>query len=321
MILPPCVSIQLNVNQPSPTSAAIVEERCDAILGEARCEVTVGESPPAQEGVGCWTATVDAASDAPLTASVWLRDPAHPDRREVRRSVEFRQRDAPPDRWATMGLLIAALVTIEEHSATPLPDDAAERAKRERDAQRAAELLRASQPPPVTASRFVVDLRAAGLVATGMMPEVVWGLRAELAAGTRHLVGLARVSYLPSRTASAPTDVHEGADFRLVAPGLGGCWIASGATRLSARLCVGADFNISKVQGFGVSLPNGHTVEWGALWAGLGLQLRLFSHAFLAASLEGTAAIARPSFTLNSGDFYSIPPFGAYASLGLAVPY
>jgi hypothetical protein len=79
--------------------------------------------------------------------------------------------------------------------------------------------------------------------------------------------------------------------------------------------------NISKVQGFGVSLPTGHTVDWGALWAGIGLQLRLFSHAVLAASLEGTAAIARPSFTLNSGDFYSIPPFGAYASLGLAVPY
>jgi hypothetical protein len=322
MILPPCVSIELNANQPSLSSAAIVEERCGAILGKDRCHVSLGSSSSQEGNASCWLASIDAANDVPLVATVVLRNPAHPERRDVERSVEFRQRDAPPDRWATLGLLIAALVTIEEHSATPAPDaDSPDAAQRLRDAERAAALLRATEPPPTAPRRIAVDLRASALLATGMVPGTAWGLRGEVAIGTRRLAGLVRFSYLPSRTETTPAVPRQGGDFQLWAPGIGLSWKSGEAHRLSIRICGGGDLNITAGQGFGISEPAQRTVQWGSLWAGLAGQLRLFSHAFLVAGLEGTAAIKRPSFTLNSGDLYTVPPVGAYASLGLAIPY
>src|SRR5258708_6881117 len=173
MLLPPCVSIELGATQPAASSAAILVDRCDAILGESRCQL----APTGVEltAPGCWTARVQAPTDAPLTATVVLRDPGHPDRRTVQRSVEFHPRDAPSDRWATLGLLIAALVTIEEHSATPLPDDSAERAARERDAERAAALLKASMPPPAQPKRVTYGVRAAWRRARGGVRGVLEG--------------------------------------------------------------------------------------------------------------------------------------------------
>ncbi|MEA2701146.1 MAG: hypothetical protein QOI66_5417 [Myxococcales bacterium] len=322
MILPPCVSIELNANQPSLSSAAIVEERCGAILGKDRCHVSLGSSPSQEATASCWVASIDAANDVPLVATVVLHNPARPERRDVERSVEFRQRDAPADRWATLGLLIAALVTIEEHSATPPPPaDSPDAAQRLRDAQRAAALLRATEQPPPAPQKIAVDIRASALLAAGMVPGTAWGLRGEVAIGTRRLAGLARFSYLPSRSETAPTAPRQGGDFRLWAPGVGLCWKSGEAHRLSMRICGGGDLNITAGQGFGISEPAQHTVQWGSLWAGVGAQLRLFSHAFVVAGLEGTAGIERPSFTLNSGDLYTVPPVGGYASLGLAVPY
>ncbi len=67
--------------------------------------------------------------------------------------------------------------------------------------------------------------------------------------------------------------------------------------------------------------PAQHTVTWGSAWAGIAAQLRLIAHASLFAGIEGSVGIERPSFTLNSGDFYEVPAFGGYASMGLLVPY
>jgi hypothetical protein len=134
-------------------------------------------------------------------------------------------------------------------------------------------------------------------------------------------MGQARVSYLPTRSEPASADGRQGGNFRLLAVGLGGCRVALGGGRLSARLCIGGDWDVTTVQGYGVTEPAQHTVTWGSLWAGLGAQLRLFSHASLYLGIEGTAGLQRPSFTLNSGDFYKVPAFGGYASLGLMIPY
>jgi|SRR5579872_2225060 len=322
MMLPPCVSVELDVNQPSLASAAIVEERCDAILGEGRCQVTVGVPEPAETTSGCWTARVRAAGDAPLTATVLLHDRNRPERREVQRTVDFQPRDAPSDRWATMGLLIAALVTIEEHSASPPSDDAADRERRQRETEQAAELLRRSVPPPPIERRHaVIDVRATALLATGMMPGWVWGLRGEANLTGKHWAVQGRLSYLPSQSDAGTADGHEGGDFRLVAPGIGACGMTSETRRLSGRLCAGGDLNLTRVEGFGVTEPAQHTVRWGALWAGIAGQLRIFPHAYVVAGLDGTAALKRPSFTLDSGDFYAMPAYGAYASLGLAATY
>ena len=318
MLLPPCVAIELGAEPPAASSAAIVVDRCDVILGQGRCHLLVSELPDDQAAApGCWRARVQAPSDAPLAATVVLHDPARPERRTVERSVEFLPRDAPIDRWATLGLLIAALVTIEEHSATEGADDAEERAAQAREAERAAALLRASQPR----SHVVVDVRAAALVAQGMMPGWALGFRAEANLGSARWLGQARLSYLPTRSEAGSADGRQGGDFRLLAAGLAGCRAGGGAGRLSARVCLGGDVNITDVQGYGVTEPAQHTVTWGSIWLGIGAELRLFTHASLFAGIDGRWGLKRPSFSLDSGNFYEVPALGGYGSLGLAVPF
>ncbi|HVR63388.1 MAG TPA: hypothetical protein VMU50_15915 [Polyangia bacterium] len=320
MLLPPCVAIELDAKQSAASSAAIVVDRCDVVLGQGRCHLVVDGPPGDEEAAAprCWRARVQAPTDAPLAATVVLHDPARPERRTVQRSVEFLPRDAPIDRWATLGLLIAALVTIEEHSATEADSDAESRAARALEAERAAALLKASLPRE---SRVAFDLRASALLAHGMMPGWAFGVRGEANLGSEHWKGQARVSYLPSRSEAGSAGGRQGGDFRLLAFGLGACRAGGGARRISARLCAGGDLNVTDVQGYGVTEPAQHTVAWGSLWVGLGVELRVFSHAALFAGIDGSVGLKRPSFTLDSGNFYQVPAVGGYGSAGLVVPF
>src|SRR5437899_326589 len=95
--------------------------------------------------------------------------------------------------------------------------------------------LNANQPS--LSSAAVVEERASALLATVMVPGTAWGLRGEVAIGSNRLAGLARFSYLPSRSETTPTAPRQGGDFRLWAPGIGLCWKSGEAHRLSTRIC------------------------------------------------------------------------------------
>src|SRR5260221_8740047 len=113
-----CVAIQIIGPSVRPTEIEALQQRCGGILGSDRCRVMMpqvsGEGRLADSS--CWRATVVIA-DKDAAATVVLAAGSGPTARETRRDLTFADRDLIPERWATLGLVIAALVTIEEHSA------------------------------------------------------------------------------------------------------------------------------------------------------------------------------------------------------------
>src|SRR5450432_1912982 len=111
-----CVAVEISVSTAAQDQRAALERRCSDILGAHRCRIVgPGEG---DASVGCWQVVVTTEGGVtPTDASVILDDPTDPSHAPVKRDVTFRPNDAIAERWATLGLVIAALVTVEEHSA------------------------------------------------------------------------------------------------------------------------------------------------------------------------------------------------------------
>src|SRR6516225_1858554 len=112
-----CVAVEVSGSPAAQEQRAALERRCSDILGARRCRIVAPGDPGAGD-VTCWQVVVTTeGGETPAEASVVLSDATDPQHAAVRRDVTFRPNDAVTERWATLGLVIAALVTVEEHSA------------------------------------------------------------------------------------------------------------------------------------------------------------------------------------------------------------
>src|SRR5690349_16655759 len=109
-----CVAVEVAGAPAAQEQRAALERRCSEILGARRCRIVT----QADDTAACWHARVTTeGGDPPAEASVVLADETEPLHAPVRRDITFRPNDVVVERWATLGLVIAALVTVEEHSA------------------------------------------------------------------------------------------------------------------------------------------------------------------------------------------------------------
>jgi hypothetical protein len=314
-----CVAIEI-ASAPAAEQQAALERRCSDILGARRCRV-VGPSDiaAASPGAPCWQVVVTTAGgDTPGEASVVLSDAADPAHAPVRRDVTFRPNDAVAERWATLGLVIAALVTVEEHSAAeaaPAPPWSAGggsfapgiEARREAPAP---------APVPLTG-----EIRAAVVGALGLTPDLALGARVEGGLGWRWLALIARATMFPEGSRATFSARGAGGDVQLTAVGLGLC--ARGERgRLGARGCLGGDVERGRARGLGVSETTAVVAWWGAAWAAASAELRLHRHLALTLEVEGAVLYQRPTFAIHGAPsmFTTAPVAGALA-LGLAVPF
>jgi hypothetical protein len=99
----------------SPELAARTVKSCEAALGEEHCRLT--DEPPSGEDYYA-IVTADGASADGAYIVISRHDPEHP---IVERHLTFLPEDAPGDRWASVGVVIAALVTAAEGPAEKPP--------------------------------------------------------------------------------------------------------------------------------------------------------------------------------------------------------
>jgi hypothetical protein len=99
----------------SPELAARTVKSCQAALGEDRCRLS--DEPPTSDEYYATVTAVGSNADAAHIVLV-RRDADHP---IVERDLAFLPEDAPGDRWASVGVVIAALVTAAEGTAQKPP--------------------------------------------------------------------------------------------------------------------------------------------------------------------------------------------------------
>ncbi|HVZ75373.1 MAG TPA: hypothetical protein VHJ20_23515 [Polyangia bacterium] len=306
-----CVAVEIAGPVAADAPRAALERRCSEILGVGRCRIVLPES--ADRGASCWQARVASAGDG--AATVELADPSEPARAPVRRDLSFRANDAPAERWATLGLVIAALVTVEEHSAA---DDAPAIERGQAGGGFAPVIEAPASPPPMNVRGA---LAASGVAALGALPHAALGARVEATLGGEHLAFVARGTIFPASTRATVGGAGAGGDFELLSFGAGLCgWTERGRWR--ARLCAGGDVDRTRANGVGVAETNGATAWWETAWLGAGAERRLSSHLALVATIEGAAAFERPTFAIEGAQstVFSPAPVSVTAALGLAVP-
>src|SRR6266700_4803616 len=206
LLIPACVAVQIIGASPEPAEVGALRSRCSDILGGERCRIAHDESAPgagAPDAV-CWRATVIVA-DRDAAARVVLRAaPGITGTRVTHRDIAFQERDEVPERWATIGLVIAALVTIEERSALTSVDAEAPASKTPQTPPRA--LISATTTaspvrdvPVLTHGGAGVHAVLAGTAATGPLPGTAFGARLEAGVDWTRLGIVARFSYYPER--------------------------------------------------------------------------------------------------------------------------
>jgi hypothetical protein len=95
----------------APAVAQIVVNRCESAIGNGRCPLAadVGESVVIR-----WHAVVRAEDGAPARLQIDFRGPSASGPLLAQRTLFFSERDAVESRWASVALVIAALVTEAE---------------------------------------------------------------------------------------------------------------------------------------------------------------------------------------------------------------
>jgi hypothetical protein len=327
-----CVAIQIVGSPATPTEIEALQQRCGRVLGVDRCRVMM----PDVNGVGraadssCWRATV-AIADKGAAATVVLAAGNGPAARETRRDLTFGDRDEIPERWATLGLVIAALVTIEEHSA------AAREPPSSMPPASAAERLPLPPPLAATTTTATADRGAAnrdgwptvhaglvGVAAAGILPGAALGARVETLLTWTRLGVLARLAYYPSRNrATVPVaNGNGGGQFRLWSAGLGLCMRARAARRLSLRGCGGADVASTAASGFGVADTSTASALSSTIWGGVAAEIFLSSRIAIIAEPNALFAVHRSTFAIRgAGTVYTPARFGGSIAVGLAVGF
>jgi hypothetical protein len=308
-----CVAVEVAGPPAAQEQRAALERRCSEILGARRCRI-VG---PADDAAACWHARVTAEGDAAAEASVVLSDETEPTRAPVRRDITFRPNDALVERWATLGLVIAALVTVEEHSAA----EAAPSVPPGPENGGFAPIIVAPAPAPEPGEPLDGELAAMGVGAFGFLPEAALGARLEASLARGHLAGLARGTIFPAGARASFGASGVGGDVGLWSVGLGLCGRArSGAW--GARACAGGDLARMRASGVGVAETNSAAAWWEAIWVGASGAYSLASHLALTLEIESAVVLQRPTFAIYGAQSTFTPaPVGGTVALGLAVPF
>jgi hypothetical protein len=315
-----CVAVEITGSPAPADQRAALERRCSDILGARRCRI-VAPGDIGMDGPDCWHVVVTTeGGDTPTDASVILNDVTDPEHVPVRRDVTFRPNDAVPERWATLGLVIAALVTVEEHSAaeeTPVsPFDAAG------GGFVPIVETRGGASPLAPSPRLTGEVRVSAVGAIGLLPEGAIGLRVEGSLARRWLALVARATVFPTDSRTTFSARGAGGDVQLEAAGLGLCGVAGGEGRLRARACLGGDVVRTHASGFGVSETNAVIAWWETAWAAASAELRLYHHLALALDVEGAVLFERPTFGIHGAPSrFTVSPIAGVLAAGLAVPF
>jgi hypothetical protein len=307
-----CVAVEI-AGAPAAELRGALERRCSDILGAARCRVIEREAA----GEGCWRVEVTTGGgDSPREASVALRL-SDPLRAPVTRDVTFRPNDAVADRWATLGLVIAALVTVEEHSAAEV---AAPTAPSGGGFAPVIGLDHEAALAPSSAP-LTFEARAAAVGSVGMLPSAAAGARVELSVARGPVAVLARATLFPEDSRASLDPSGASAELQLWTAGLGAC--GQGARgRWGLRACAGADVARTTATGSGVSETNSARSWWASTWLGVSAELRLYRHLALTADLEGAVVYWRPVFAINGVDQrFTAAPVAGVLAFGVAVPF
>src|SRR5450432_384612 len=314
-----CVAVEITGSPAALEQRAALERRCSDILGAHRCRIILpGESEAAS--AACWRAVVSTeGGDAATEASVVLSDGTDPEHAPVRRDVTFRANDIVSERWATLGLVIAALVTVEEHSAaeeTPAtPWSAAG------GGFAPAVDARHEAPAPATTPFLAVEARASAVAAIGLLPAAALGARVEVSVAHRWLALLVRATVFPEASRATFSTMGAGGDVQLASVGLGLCG-EGGRGRWSGRGCLGGDRVRTRASGFGVSETTAASAWWESAWASAAVELGFYRHLALVLEADAALLLQRPTFAIHGAPtmFTSSPVAGTLA-LGIAVPF
>jgi hypothetical protein len=320
MLLPPqaCVAIEIAGPPALVEQQAALEGRCSEILGARRCRViTVTEGEPVDPGTGCWRARVTAPGDGtPTEAVVVLSDDGDPTHPRVRRDIAFRANDAVSERWATLGLVIAALVTVEEHSAAEETTALASA-----NLATAVPAVRVEAPPAAGDATPVGALRASAVAAFGLLPGPALGARLEAYLARRHVGVLARATFFPEHNRVALGAAGAGGAFQLISAGVGACWAEAGQ-RLGGRACAGGDLTTTRARGFGVAQTTSAAASSESFWIGASAELQLLRHLALTFEAEAALLFERPTFAIEGAPGAFTPsPIAGTVAMGLAVPF
>jgi hypothetical protein len=305
-----CVAVEIAGPSAADEQRAALEGRCSEILGARRCRIVDVRQ---EADAACWRAVVTPAGEGSAEASVVLRDETEPAHAPVRRDITFRPNDLPRERWATLGLVIAALVTVEEHSAAeaapPAPAPAG-----------GAPVVVAT---PAAEASVPIDLtaRASVVGALGLLPEAALGARVELSAARGYVEVLARATIFPGDNRVVLGSDGAAGDVQLSAVGLGLCGRHAGAA-WGARLCAAGDLERLRARGVGVAETSAAT-DWSPTVSGVAsLSRRLASHLAVTLEVELLTRLERPTFAIaGAPSVYQPARVGGLAALGLAVPF
>lgn len=331
LLLPACVAVQIIGASPAPAEVGALQSRCSGILGGERCQIADESAAPASATAvpPCWQAMV-TVSERGTDAQVVLRGAPGTGSRVARRDIAFQDRDEVPERWATIGLVIAALVTIEERSGLTSVDSG------DTPTSRAPEQP-PPPPPPILATTIAVPAQdvpvhargtpgvhaaLAAIAVTGPLPGTAFGARAEAGADWNRFGALLRVAYYPEHNqASIPVAAGTGGGtFSLWSASAGACARAHTGRRLAMRACAGGALISTMATGFGVGDVSTTSALTSGLWAGVGLQASLTRRFAIIAEPELTLALQRPPFQImGAGTVFAPARLGGGVALGLVM--
>jgi hypothetical protein len=198
MVLSSLVALEIPADVGPELSAAALHS-CNLALGADRCvQSAVGPSQPQ----AAWLAVLQLPRDDQLQVRIELRDSATGGALFTVRELEFRSSDIPLQRWATAGVVVAALVVSADRAQTARAQPTPARQRNRAPVPRTRATPRRRKPPPAEPAR-VQPLVGAWSLDTAVLAgpgfgEGRWrvgvGLRPTVALQTGLLLGWACVT-------------------------------------------------------------------------------------------------------------------------------
>ncbi len=313
MITHVCVAIQLLGAAAAPDAVQALQQHCDSVLGAGECRMARDGSSDGK--TECWRATLVRTVDD-VMASIVVDGSDAAAGHVAQRDVTFQSNDERTDRWATLGLVIAALVTQQEHAAASTPPATATAAP-------------AAEPRPPTGSHWfsrdrsetepatiseelesshellhLADVRLLAVADVGRLPWATVGARLAATSGvTRYLDVEIGFAYLASTGAAAiPMSAGGGGvHFNLLSATLGLCPRSRVNTRLTGHVCLGGDVAEMTATAFGPAQPERAHAWLPNAWVGFDSALRLTRHLALVAEFKTELAVTGPPLIVGAG--------------------
>jgi len=319
MITQVCVAIQLLGAPAAPEALQALQQHCDSVLGAGECRlIRDGSNDDKNE---CWRATLVRTADD-VMASVVVGGSGAAAGHVAQRDVKFQSNDERTDRWATLGLVIAALVTQEEHAiAARTPPGAGEpwfsRDRSQTPPATIAEDLQESSHEPL----HLADVRLLGVADVGRLPWATVGPRvAATTEVTRHLDVEIGFAYLTSTGAAMIPMSAGGLHFNLFSATLGLCPRSKTNARFTGHVCVGADLAEMTATAFGSAQPASERVWLPNAWVGFDSALRLTHHFALVAEFKTEVSVTAgpPTVYKDSTPIFQASRFTENIAFGIA---